>query len=478
MKVFGLLLLSGLSPSSGARTYVDSLGIEHTTDKENPTIVTWTHRAVSLKYYGLTSDQLLGTYGEYANSGSDYNFTDVEKGSSFPLDPTPEEIEFLRQSGASLSPGCVDFAGYCTEFDVEVLKALNPDFLIVHGYRHSAWAIGPNIENITLALGDGALIYDEVALNGENCTEANHETCHGKSMIEMIETNFELAEFLGFDVPESLHEDRQNLCAAAEEFRSNMKTAQDKGVRVMASYLTTELSYYANPVDDMVLGMFEQLGMPIMHIGDHEYFWEYVDIDQYFMNCTEGQEKLTCNDITKYPVDFWLYDHRVTQKVTNDDFALGFPDKAIIEKQYEFWPIGGRIITPFHAKEILDIVGPPVAAANVLHPPTGCIPNVDVTGVPHRMEGLKGGEYACFGDGEYHNSKYYQECDAFAPVDPDSTVDDSGLSPSKPDPVTNVPTLSPLESNPAANDSAAYSQSCSLAFVVVISLVGIFVHTI
>jgi len=162
------------------------------------------------------------------------------------------------------------------------------------------------------------------------------------------------------------------------------------------------------------LRMVEELGMPIMHVGactnskicSHDYFWELLPIQEYFTDCLEGKYSESCNNNTLYPVDFWLY--RTTMTVTSEDFALAFPDKAIIAKQYHHWPIGGRLITPYHAAEILDTLGPSLLEADRLHPTTNCTP-VDVSSIGHRTSGLEGGAYACY-DAQYHNSKYLSNC--------------------------------------------------------------------
>ena len=132
-----------------------------------------------------------------------------------------------------------------------------------------------------------------------------------------------------------------------------MKIAHDKGVRLLAAYPTTATSYFADPTSDSVLRMFEELGMPIIHPGKcieagecvGGNFWEYVPINSYFTSCGPFPENITesCNDDPLYPVDMWLYDHRLTFKVPDPDFALGFPDKAFIKGQSVVWRGGGKI---------------------------------------------------------------------------------------------------------------------------------------
>jgi len=410
-----LFLLALLSPTHAQRSFTDDLGVTHTTTSDKPTIVTWAHRAVTLEHYGLDESQLLGTYGEWANSGSDYDFDNLEAGSSYPADPTPEEMRLLTKV-VNLSPGCK--AEYCTEFNFDAFKQLDAEFILVHGYRESTWVIDNLLANIT-AETDTKVIYNEISLEGDDCSaDGGFKDCYGKSMIDVIEDNIETAEFLNLDAPEKLDEDFARLCKSATTFQENMKVAHERGLRTMAAYLTTTTSYMAAPHHDMVLRMVEELGMPIMHVGScsnkticpNDYFWEWLPIQEYFTDCEEGVYSESCNTNTLYPVDFWLYDHRTTMTVANEDFTLGFPDKALIAGQMDFWPIGGRLVTPHHAANILDILGPSLLTADRLYPETECTP-ADVTSVAHRTSGLAGGAYACYDTTEFHNSKYFARCE-------------------------------------------------------------------
>jgi len=416
-----LLLLSIIfianANTQDVRTFVDNKGATHTTKLNSPTIVISAHLAVTLGHYGLNNSQLLGTYGEWANSGLEYNFNESEiGGSSSPADPTPEEMRLLKQV-ANLSPSC-KVKEYCPEFNLETLKELNPDFLLVYGFRHKTWAMSPALQqNITNFMGDN-IIYIELSMDGsDDCTtDGNYDTCYGKSMIDLIYENLEIAKFLNFNIPSSLKDDMARLCNSATRFETNMEIVHQNGLRVMAAYLSTAKSYFATPIHDMVLRMLEELGMPLLYPGgctnttacQFDYFWEKLPIDEYFTNCAESVVSADCNDNTLYPVDFWLYDHRTTLSVTNIDFASGFPDRAIIAQQYDYWPMGGRLITPHHAANILDKLGPSLASAQLLHPETSCTPAI-VSEISHRTSGLVGGQYACYEE-EHHNPLYFSEC--------------------------------------------------------------------
>lgn len=470
-----LCLLSILNVADGSRTYVDSKGVTHVSDKTKPSVVMFAHKAVSLKNYGLAEDQLVGVLGEFYNSGSDIDLASPSAGSSLPADPLYEDIQFLEKA-VHLSPGCK--VGHCTTFDLDTFLSLDVDEFIMQGYRGAWWGFNETytqtvIEEVTKKIGKQP-IYIELSKDGaESCSEEGGD-CPGLSMIDIIESNYELAKYLDLDIPESLNQDRQQLCVAAKNFQNNMKTAQDKGLRVMAAYLTTTLSYYANPVSDMVLRMFEELGMPILHVGkckdagncSGNYFWEYVPIETYFQSCV-GNITASCNSNTFYPVDFWLYDHRTTLTLTNPDFSLGFPDKAIINGQMGYWPIGGRLLSPSDAAEILNIVGPQVAGADRIRPMTECTPDLDVTGEDHRKSGLAGGEYACYNEAKFHNTKYFKTCNF--PIDP---IESPLPAPTAPTGVPRPPTAPTPSSvlNTSESSSATISGGASLIFGIMAGL--------
>lgn len=94
--------------------------------------------------------------------------------------------------------------------------------------------------------------------------------------------------------------------------------------------------------------------------------------------------------------------------ITNEDFKIGFPDKAIVEQQFDYWPIGGRLLTPHHAANILDQLGPSLAGADRLNPKTECT-RADVSTTDHRTDGLAGGQYACYNE-TAHNTLYFESC--------------------------------------------------------------------
>lgn len=355
----------------------------------------------------------MGVYGEYAHDGSDYDFNNIQKGSTYPADPTPEEMQLIT-SVKHISPSCLK--GYCQEFDLEIFRGIKPDYIVMHGYRGQLWGFDADTEKQVVNIIGKPIIYIDVAQQGANCIgETEQEECYGKSMIEVIEQYHELARALGISIPGSVNKDKKDMCRAAKQFQNAAEVAQSKGVRALAGYINparNATSYLANPNDDMVLRMFEELGMPLLHPGlctaatcQQNYFWEWIPTKELFPNCADDQDFRQCNDRTLYPTDLWLYDHRTTFTFLNEQFRLDFPDPAVVKGQSEYWPIGGGIISYRHAAEILTITAPALEAAERIHPRTSCT-RTDVTSLAHAQTGLPPGSYACY-DRSFHRQSYF-----------------------------------------------------------------------
>lgn len=349
-------------------------------------------------------------YGQWGNEASDLDLSDPESGSSFPKDPTPEELQFLA-STTNLSPNCPTGAR-CNEIDTDLLRQVDADYVLTLGYRHQVRYIGDYVKEIEDIIGK-PVIYLDVSQTGPDCKPGKEDRCYGKSMIDLIHQIEKLAFAMGISPPASLERDRQNLCEASAAFREAAKKAHLRGVRAMAAYIVPgedESTHLANPPDDMVLRMFEELGMPLMHVEcdlkpNEEtcplgFFWETV--------ANTNMTNFQGTGVPKYPIDFWLYDDRITLTVLDPKFGTEiYPNKAFREGQYAYWPIGGGSLSYRHAAEILNIVTPSIASAQRLYEPTGCEDGVDVSGVAHRTVGLDGGEYACY-DERYHREEYLQ----------------------------------------------------------------------
>jgi hypothetical protein len=128
--------------------------------------------------------------------------------------------------------------------------------------------------------------------------------------------------------------------------------------------------------------MLEELGMQIMHANPTypPSPWEYLTA--------------TPADVP-YPIDFILYDARVTFDFTSEAFATAWPHPAVVAKQYGYWPASGHVHSYHHAADILRLVGEALGKSNRLADATTCTDVADVTAADYRINGLEPGEYAC-----------------------------------------------------------------------------------
>jgi hypothetical protein len=69
-----------------------------------------------------------------------------------------------------------------------------------------------------------------------------------------------------------------------------------------------------------------------------------------------------------HPSPYLLYKELMCSLFAKISFvSLHFPDPAVIQGQYEYWHIGGGIISYRHATEILSIIASTLASMEHIH---------------------------------------------------------------------------------------------------------------
>jgi len=409
-------LLIALNSAEGA-SFTDDKGTTHVISKGD-TVLCGAMDAVGFFHFGMETSQIEGTFGERSSSGSNYGGTyfdgnladhgdhgNVEYNPEhFPADPDETERAFLNMI-TDYSPSCSSTNYYCTEIDIATLNQNGwPDVVVFGSYysnlltedfRGNATAAGVPIIELTTAYGS-----------------STEEQVLPRGMVEITQRWEELAiSFLGDErVQATVKEDKAKLCAAAETFKSAAQMSQSRGVRAMAAYLpyagtgdNGEVgAFIASPERDTVLAMMEELGMAILH-NDAETNrpYEYA-ISSDFTTGKLAYENMqsagALGDPVPYYVDFWLYDDRVTLDFLSGAFKEAWPHKALVAKQYAYFPSNARIYSYRHAAEILTIVAEPLKNAQQLFTDisTQCTPvSGGVAGEDHRSKGLLPGQYAC-----------------------------------------------------------------------------------
>jgi len=416
LKLIFVQVLLFRTTATSAGSFKDDLGKEFTFNGK-PKIVCPADIALTLRDFGMTEEQIVGTYGSWVTTGSDLDFDKLSEGSTLPADPSPDELKWLDTKVVNLSPDCKNNVR-CKTFKLDTLKTVDPEYVILWGYTQSPFAIDADLIANMTEMGYET-VYIEISQNaghgnGTVCKGDLVNGCFGKSMVEVAERWEKLTVALGTTLPESVQVDKKLMCEAAAKFTEASKEAHERGVRVMAQYPTETSISIANPVADVVLRMFEELGMPIMHPGGlckdedgepcyHSYFWESVPRDSYFSDCDPSSGD--CVDKMLYNVDMVLYDHRLTVKLQNATNIDRLGDPALKQGQMAYWPIGGRPHTYRHATEILNLVTPELKKAKRIHSRSDCTKNIDVSSTEHRETSLMKGQYACFNP-EFHNEDY------------------------------------------------------------------------
>ena len=351
---------------------------------------------------GLPHAQVIGTYGERCTSGSNLNNGYADGNSAnkdqfgdhntaahdpmlFPTDPISTTEAAMIAQAADLTPSCSATCFWCVGRDWgmtgEILENLNthgwPDYIIQGAYGGS-WPLTADPYLLGNATANGVKV---IAIL-DNYNDATGTQSIPAGYIEITKRYEELATFLG--VTTDLAADKRALCAEVNNFKATAAAAATRGVRAMGVFapyvsvaggVTNGFLYGA--ITDQVSFMLEELGMQILHNNSG-----YAALDA----ATLGKH---------YPIDFWLYDVRVTLDFISDTFSTAWPHPALVADQYARYPNGGHIHSYEHGTKILKDVGEALGKAQRIAPATTCTEVADITDVHYRTVGLGKGQYAC-----------------------------------------------------------------------------------
>merc|ERR1712060_954614 len=143
---------------------------------------------------------------------------------------------------------------------------------------------------------------------------------------------------------EAVAQDKVAFCDQFNKFKAitgtKSESFQDQQVRALAAYvpygkqdnITGNVGgFLMSPDKDPVLMLLEEGGMQIFHVDTTQgQSWEYMlphAMSATDLRSTGGR---TGGKVTvPYPVDFWLYDSRVTLDFTSASFASAWPHPAV-----------------------------------------------------------------------------------------------------------------------------------------------------
>ena len=369
---------------------------------------------------GTPHAQVVGTYGERCISGSNLNTyadwnankehfgdhnTAAHDPAFFPADPVSAEETAMLTSTPDLTPSCSRSCFWCSDTagshpgePGEILRNLDangwPDYILQGAYA-GQWPLVADPNLLANATARGVKVISIIDVYND----ADGSQSRPVSYIDVTETYERLAAFLG--ATEDLSSEKREFCAEMNNFKATAAAAATRGVRAMGVFapyvsvaggVTNGFLYGA--ITDQVSFMLEELGMQILHNNSG-----YAPLDA----ATLGKQ---------YPIDFWLYDVRVTLDFISDTFSTAWPHPALVADQYARYPNGGHIHSYEHGTEILKHVGEALGKAQRIEPTTPCTEVADVTDVHYRTVGLGRGQYACPKPVEYDWCVNYASVDS------------------------------------------------------------------
>jgi hypothetical protein len=440
----GALLVTG----SLAATFTDSDGEVHTWSKAKPTVMASTEVAKTLLHMGLPAEQLHSIYGGRYTYGSNFNKMDVSSAigldhstrpydaSLWPTDYTNPEDPNTKALDAAvdMTPGCrvVGASGWCGWNDPWIAKLDEsgwPD-IIIYDIDISITIPAELLANATqqdipiLRISNDDYFWDASNTSGfgkpAGVKQAEYRV---KDAWEMIHIWEDLSKALGTpNVDELMKTERKEFCEAAGRFKAAAKIAHDNGVRAMAGNLPAGTTsedgkigaYLTTPDFEPMLGLFESLGMPILH-HDSVSYWEFMldDDGTGIMSPTDlkSSGSLTGTPVP-YNVDFWLIDNRNTLDVVSDEFAKHWPHPAIVHDQFDQWPVWNHLHSYQavarqldhigkklrNAKKVIEVDGPACIEMGAYHHHDYTLGTGDFTWQQYGMarEHIGAGQYACF----------------------------------------------------------------------------------
>ena len=369
---------------------------------------------------GTPHAQVVGTYGERCISGSNLNTyadwnankehfgdhnTAAHDPAFFPADPVSAEETAMLTSTPDLTPSCSQSCFWCSDTagshpgePGEILRNLDangwPDYILQGAYA-GQWPLVADPNLLANATARGVEVISIIDVYND----ADGSQSRPVSYIDVTETYERLATFLG--ATEDLSSEKREFCAEMNNFKATAAAAATRGVRAMGTFAPyvsvtggVTMGYLYGAITDQVSFMLEELGMQILHNNTG-----YGPLDA----ATLGKH---------YPIDFWLYDVRVTLDFISDAFSTAWPHPALVADQYARYPNGGHIHSYKHGTEILKHVGEALGKAQRIEPTTPCTEVADVTDVHYRTVGLGRGQYACPKPVEYDWCVNYASVDS------------------------------------------------------------------
>jgi len=307
---------------SFAWSFQDNLGNTWSGSGNKPKILCHVDICESLWHMGVRTDQLVGYFGG--------DMSDVTQRCHGTLCMT---ANFNGMTNVNTARYTVDLGTIVT---------LNPDIIIDQAYCY--WGTCDPYKGLLSYSGQ----MDDLKALGIPMVQIN---VGGVGYIEVVETIQQIAN----GISSGINFDVLKNCELSDEMRRFSALAKRmwaENVKVTTASFSASTIYAAEPKDDAILIMLEELGVPMTHVNPNDPrggYWEYISL-----NASTGISPIS----SMYPTDIWLYDarsehrHLAEADPTSPDHSYNFTDPAWDAGQIAPWPID-TAWTYQHAASIL-----------------------------------------------------------------------------------------------------------------------------
>ena len=290
----------------------------------------------------------------------------------------------------------INLPGERYKVDMAVVSAIDADVIIDQAYCYGEKDCSANVSVVPVVAGllKYSGIVPELEALGIPIINVN---VAGRSVFTIIESFQRLAIAMGdppnLDLDAHCHE----MQAAIAAMKGAARRLWAEGIRTTAISISSSGTkiYAAEPRDDPILMMLEEIGVPLTHIAANDPrggYWEWIE----FNGTGDGTSPIT----DKYPTDIWLYDARYHDAHTREENRpWTFDDPAWNAGQLAPWSIDSSFSYE-RATRILNTLRNKFNRATRIRPPKLCTLG-DVTARPSVFSP---GQWACHDPSDKHSS--------------------------------------------------------------------------
>ena len=277
---------------------------------------------------GVREDQLVGYFG--------FGADDVTAWSNLCHGGLCMGVHFEQMESINLP-------GERHKVDLDKLNALSPDIIVDVAYCYQPEDCYKDADTYK----GGFLAYEFVQAEAtQPLTESTkrkviHINVAARAYIDVVGSFQNLAIAVGDPPNPDTVEHCHTFHAAMTAMQQSARRMSAEGIRVTTVNVQATMIYAAQPTDDPILTMLEQLGVPMVHVNVNEGsdYWEWINFNQSETGW-QAQTLLADGSGPIYNTDIWLYDTRTHEAtMSGDGPGAQFDHPAWQAGQVAPWPL-------------------------------------------------------------------------------------------------------------------------------------------